>query len=106
MDVAEGVKEKTSKLMWMKKLIQTYIPTGETKIQNNFLVSNFPKFTRFLDHGDSSQIKDTYKVFVCQRKMYLDPFIQENLRDYNKPCCYSVCTLGHKVGSSYNCNAP
>jgi hypothetical protein len=44
-----------------------------------------------------SQTKDTYKVLVCQRKMYLDPFLQRSLRDYHRPSSYSVCTLGQKI---------
>ena len=53
-----------------------------------------------LEYSELNQIKDTYKVFVCQSKLYLDTFIQGDLRHYNSPCCYSVCALGHKVGSN------
>ncbi len=104
MDVAEATKqhkdEQQKKYMCMKKLIQTYIPDGEAI--NGGSLSLLPDLitdSHAIDHNELNQIKDTYKVFVCQRKMYLDPFIQESLLHYNKPCYYSICALGHKVGS-------
>ena len=42
-------------------------------------------------------ITDTYKVFVSQKMMYLEPYIQRGLHEHFCPLRYDVCSYGAGV---------
>ena len=90
MDTADPIEQ--GKISTMKKLIQTYIPEGSWSISLSLNIL-FP-----LGYSpELGRIKDIYKVFICQRKMYMEPFMQRGLSHYHHPCCYTVSSFGPQV---------